>query len=625
MLKRVTGLLLGAIAIGFAGLVALYLLRVPVAEHLASAALNRDVTIGSIELDPGFVITLEARDIRIAGARWERSGAPLAEFASVTIATDVVATLSDRRLDLPLVGVEDGRVRLVLDPGHGANFAGMLAPHDPEADARRAPVIGRLALTQLGFSLVAAEPELELAGTIEAHDGSAAGLAVAANGAGVLRGHEVTLMLTVGGLDAWQRRAAGFPLRAALKSSATAIELAGTIAAPLAFSGYRFDVRLAGPDTATLGALASLPLPDLPPYDVQARIYDDGESVIGFEQVSGRFGDSDLAGKGHYDTSAARPRLVADLYSRRLDLDDLAGLVGAPPDTGPGETASTADRAADARRDARATVIPRTPLRFAQLQRADVQLHYRADAVDTPHVPLADLDVTVILEAGSLALQPLRVSLGGGKVAADFTLEQSGSITLNGELERVSLKAILRDLGLTNEAAGTLSGWFDVAARGNSVGDWFGDLDGDIKLLTAGGQLDSVLTELLGLDAGEALVAHLADSQRVEIHCGAITATAADGRLTLHKFVIDTSDSVVRGSGFIALGDERYALQLQAKPKDFSLFSAAAPIYVEGTFKQPEVSPDVAEALLSLLTPIEFGEAAKIDCAALLPQQSAPD
>lgn len=625
MLKRATGLLPGAIAIVFAGLVALYLLRAPVAEYLATAALNRDVTIGSIELDPGLVTTFEAREVRIANAGWERSGTPLAEFARMTTAIDLVATLSHRRLELPLVGVEDGNVRLVIDPGHGANFAGMFAPHDPDADARRAPVIGRLALTRLGFSLLAADPDLELAGTIEARDGSAAGLAIAANGAGVLRGREVTFMFSVGGLDAWQRRAEGFPMRAALKSSATAIELAGTIAAPLAVSGYRFDVRLAGPDTATLGALASLPLPDLPPYDVRARVYDDGESVIGFEQVSGRFGDSDLAGNGHYDTSAARPRLVADLFSRRLDLDDLAGLIGAPPDSGPGETASTADRAAEARRDARATVIPRTPLGLTQLQRADVQLHYRADAVDTPHVPLADLDATVILEAGSLALQPLRVSLGGGKLAANFTLEQSGAITLKGELEHVSLQAILRDLELTNEAAGTLSGWFDVAAVGNSVGDWFGRLNGDVNLLTAGGQLDSVLTELLGLDAGEALVAHLADSQRVEIYCGAITASAVDGRLTLQKFVIDTADAVIRGGGFIALDEERYALKLQAQPKDLSLFSADAPIYVEGTFKQPEVSPDIAETLLSLLTPIEFGEAAKLDCAALLPQQAARD
>lgn len=623
MLKRVTGWLLGVIAIALAVLLVLYIYRVPIGEHLASAALDRDVTIGSIELDPGFVTRLDARDIRVANARWDRSGTPFAGIGRLMVAIDLAATLSSRRLDLPLIELEDGDVRLVFDPEHGANFAGMIASRDPDADARSAPLIGRLALTRIGFTLSAADAELDLAGSIEARDGSEAGLAVAAQGSGTLRERDVTFLLALGGLDAWQRRAEGYPLRAALTSTDTTIEIDGTIAAPLALSGYRFEVRFAGPDTAALGALTALPLPDLPPYDVRVRIADESESVIGFERLSGRFGDSDLAGKGRYELGAERPRLEADLVSKRLDLDDLAGLIGAPPDSGPGETASTADRAADERRDARATVIPSTPLKLGQLQRANMQLHYRAAAIDTPHVPLADLDMTVMLEAGRLSLQPLRVALGGGEFAADFSVDQSGAVALAGELERVSLKAILRDLELTNEAAGTLSGQFDVTARGRSVGEWFSELNGDINLLTAGGRFDSVLTELLGLDAGEALVAHLSDSERVEIHCGAITTTAVDGKLNFNRLVIDTSDAVIRGNGFIALGDERYALQLKAKPKDFSLFSGDAPIYVKGSFKQPEVSPDIAETLLSLLTPIEFGEATDIDCAALLPQRNA--
>ena len=99
---------------------------------------------------------------------------------------------------------------------------------------------------------------------------------------------------------------------------------------------------------------------------------------------------------------------------------------------------------------------------------------------------------------------------------------------------------------------------------------------------------------------------------------------ANDGTLNFTKFVIDTSDSVIRGSGHIALGDERYVLQLKAKAKDFSLLSADAPIYVGGTFKQPKVSLDIGETLFSLLTPIEFGDATNVDCAALLPRRASP-
>lgn len=624
MLKRLTRTLLAGVAIAVVALIALYVLRVPIGESLASAALNREVRIAAIDIRPGFVTMLVAREIEVANAHWTDPALPLAKLGSFTVTLDIVRSVSGGRLHLPLVACEQGMVRILFDPQAGANFAGIADRQNDQAGAAHGPVIGRLAITGLEFSLTAPAAALEVSGVVEARDGTAAGLALGARGTGVLRKREVTFDLAVGGLDAWQRRADGYPLRASLHSADTSIEVNGAIADPLAVSGYRFDVRLAGPDTAVLSAFTLLPLPDLPPYDVQARVSDDGGSVVVFEQLTGRFGDSDLAGDGRYDPRGERPRFVADLRSRRLDLDDIAGIIGAPPDSGPGETASAADAAADARRDSRPTVIPATPLKLEQLTRADMQLRYRADAIDTPHVPLANLDVTVTLDAGNLVLQPLRVTLGGGEFSAEFTLDPSATVTLAGEFERVSLKAILRDLEVTNEAAGTVSGWLDVDSAGNSTADWFGALDGKLSLLTEGGQFDSVLVELLGLDAGEALVAHLSDSERVEIRCGAIVATAKGGKLNFDKFVVDTSDSVIRGRGQIALGDERYALQLKAKAKDFSVLSGDAPIYVKGTFKEPVVSLDIAEALLSLLTPIEFGEATNVDCRALLPRRPSP-
>ena len=624
MFKRLFRFVLGAAVIGVIAVTVVYVCRVPIGEYLASRTLNREVRIAEIEIAPGPVTRLHARAIEIANAPWAEPATPLAELGTLSLEVDVLRSLSSGRLHLPLIAVADGTLRVTFDPDKGANFAGMPGRHDTSSELQRRPAIGRLTIAGLGFSLTAPEAALDISGTIEARDGTAAGLALTARGDGVLRAREVTFDLSVGGLDAWQRRSEGYPLRAALKSADAVIDIDGLIADPLAFSGFRFDVRLAGSDTAAIGAFMSLPLPDLPPYDVRAQVYDDGQSITVIKRLSGRFGDSDLDGDGRYDPTGERPRFVADLHSGRLDLDDLAGIIGAPPDSGPGETSSAADVVADARRDARPTAIPRTPLKLDQLSRADLQVRYRADAIDTPHVPLANLDVTVRLEAGTLQLRPLRVALGGGEFSAEFSLEPSGEVTLSGELDRVSLKAILRDLNVTNEAAGKMSGWFDVASVGNNTGDWLGGLNGAINLLTEGGQFDSVLVELLGLDVGEALVAHLSDSERVQIRCGAITAVAEDGKLGFRKFVIDTSDSVVRGSGHIALGAERYALQLKAKAKDFSMLSGDAPIYLNGTFKQPDVALDIGETLLSLLTPIEFGDATNVDCSALVPQRPSP-
>ncbi|PSD26234.1 hypothetical protein C7E12_18290, partial [Stenotrophomonas maltophilia] len=49
-----------------------------------------------------------------------------------------------------------------------------------------------------------------------------------------------------------------------------------------------------------------------------------------------KVGDSDLGGSLQFEVGRDRPRLTATLESKRLDFDDLAGFVGAPPKTWPG-------------------------------------------------------------------------------------------------------------------------------------------------------------------------------------------------------------------------------------------------------------------------------------------------
>ena len=54
-------------------------------------------------------------------------------------------------------------------------------------------------------------------------------------------------------------------------------------------------------------------------------------NVWHYDDFTGTFGDSDLAGDVSVDTGRERPFLRAKLLSRRLDFDDLAGFVGASP------------------------------------------------------------------------------------------------------------------------------------------------------------------------------------------------------------------------------------------------------------------------------------------------------
>ncbi len=83
-------------------------------------------------------------------------------------------------------------------------------------------------------------------------------------------------------------------------------------------------------------------------------------------------------------------------------------------------------------------------------------------------------------------------------------------------------------------------------------------------------------------------------------------------------FVLDTSDTVIDGEGFIDLGQQTLNLKFVPRAKDFSLFSAESPLYIKGTFGDISASPKLGEVLLSLATPIKPGTKDRADCQNLL-------
>jgi hypothetical protein len=82
--------------------------------------------------------------------------------------------------------------------------------------------------------------------------------------------------------------------------------------------------------------------------------------------------------------------------------------------------------------------------------------------------------------------------------------------------------------------------------------------------------------------------------------------------------LIDTTDTKVLGGGFIDLHDKQLGLKLEPKAKDFSLFSAQAPLYIFGPLAKPAAGPKLGELLLSLSMPIKVGKPENADCQGVL-------
>src|SRR5690606_21444942 len=115
---------------------------------------------------------------------------------------------------------------------------------------------------------------------------------------------------------------------------------------PLRLADFDLQLALSGKDLDDLYPLLGVALPPSPPYELDGRLTRDivtgdsmGKSTTWhYDDFTGKVGDSDLGGDASVTTGGARPYLRANLVSRKLDFDDLAGFVGGAPDTGNGES-----------------------------------------------------------------------------------------------------------------------------------------------------------------------------------------------------------------------------------------------------------------------------------------------
>ena len=102
---------------------------------------------------------------------------------------------------------------------------------------------------------------------------------------------------------------------------------------PLRLRDFDLQLALSGADMEDLYPLIGVVTPSTPPYQLDGRFTRDN-TTWHYDNFKGVVGDSDLSGDASVDTGRARPFLRANLVSRRLDFDDLAGFVGAAPKAG---------------------------------------------------------------------------------------------------------------------------------------------------------------------------------------------------------------------------------------------------------------------------------------------------
>jgi AsmA family protein len=460
------------------------------------------------------------------------------------------------------------------------------------------------------------------------------------SGSGRLRNNPFTIEGDAATLLALENQHKPYALNVRAKAGSTTAHFDGTVV-PAQLDNVSGSLTLQGRDLSQLYPIIPVPFPWTPPYRLTGQLKHDGR-VWYFREFTGKVGDSDLAGNFAVDRSKPRLLVDADFVSTRLDYKDLGGLVGLPPANEPPSARTAAQNKEAAKREVSGRVLPSRPYDLERLRVVDAKVRFKGKQFIATDLPFDNLTATLDLQDGVLKFQPLDFGVGGGHVVSTLVLDARESIIkTNGDVtaRNVELKRILPAVKPPKGSAGKVGGRARFTATGNSIADMLASSNGEVALISHGGDASELAIVLTNLDLARAAQLLLKGDENSPIRCVVADFVSENGNMTALTLVMDTEAEKILGEGSVNFATERYDLRLNAKSKRASLLALRGPIIVDGTFKSPQVHPAVgpiaarvgssvalgvaATPLAALLPLIDFGGATDADCQGLM--QDAKD
>lgn len=525
------------------------------------------------------------------------------DFSTVSEAEAVASVaLPDERGDMPLIenlSIEDGRLTY-KDQAKGLNVSLKVTTAQGTDEGADFSKNGYFQLT--GEGMIQKEPF-----TLEAHGGS---------------------------LEMLRDTSKAYPLIAQITAGKTKAAIDGTFNDPLQMKGLKADVRMTGGNLADLFYLTGIPLPPTPPYTLAGALSKEND-IWHFASFEGKVGGSDLSGDVTYDTGKERSFLSGNLYSEKMDVDDLGGFIGLAPTAKKLAGATEVQKLRKEKQAASPRLFPDVPLDLARLRAVDMDLTLTAKKLNAPGWPLDAMEARFDLQDGLLKIEPLRFGIANGTFDGKLTLDgrqEMPNVILVTRLDRLSLKKFFAGTRFADLSEGRFDGHIDLEGKGKSFAKVLGASDGRITAYMGGGKVSLLIIEAMDLDVAQMTPLLLDRDRATGIRCAGGDFALKNGLLTSEVFVFDTVDTQVTGKLKIDLGAETISGHLDPQPKDSSPLSIQSGVQVTGQLKNPKVAPNLiktgargtgAAALGALFLPaailafIEPASGENVDCKAL--------
>lgn len=395
-----------------------------------------------------------------------------------------------------------------------------------------------------------------------------------------------------------RNKVVNYPLQIEASAGSVALAAEGILANPGALSGLDFQVFLKGASMADLYEVTGLVLPNTPPFETDGRLTGSLEperAVWEYSKFDGKVGQSDLHGTLKYTSGKPRPRLVGQMSSNQLRLADLGPTLGT-------NSPDNAHKGTD-KKGQRGKVLPDSKFAAERWNAMDMDIVFKGKHIIRPEsLPLEDLSLHAVMENAQLNLAPLTFGVAQGKIESDVSIDGRAAplkAQIHGKIQGLQLSELFPKVQLMKKSFGRMDGAIALASRGNSIAGLLGQGTGEARLYVRDGTLSKQMLDLAALNVGSIVVGKLfGDDKEVHLRCAVADFTVVDGLARTRIVKMSTDDAVVEATGTIDLGTEELNLRIKPESLEWKFFSLRSPLYVKGTFGNPDVGVEVGPLLL---------------------------
>ena len=406
--------------------------------------------------------------------------------------------------------------------------------------------------------------------------------------AGTFNDEKITGNAHSGALLSLQEKGVAYPIEAKVVVGETTITAKGTLTDPANPSALDVRLSILGASMADLFPLGGVLLPRTPKFSTEGRVVGTlGRDNLNlrYENFKGQVGGSDIGGTLEYLQRDTRPILRGEVVSQKLVWKDLGAVVGAgdePKKQKSGEVKQPPGK-----------VLPVSPFNTERWGKMDADVKFAGkQIIHSDRLPIDNLETHIKMDNGILSLAPLNFGVAGGRITTTLKIDGSGSpakANMTMAARGLRLKDMFPKVESMRASLGQLNGDAKLSATGNSVAALAAGVNGELKALVSQGTVSEFIMEAIGLNAGRVVVNKLFGDKQVKLNCLATDVDIRQGVLEPKIFVLDTEDAIVEVDGNISLAKETLDLDIRPRSKGLRLLSLRSPLYVEGTFKDPDV------------------------------------